>query len=96
MKLKIKKPISDRIKLSFGVDYFITKFDEEYSFITNKTGYDSNIFAGYTEADIFFSKKLAMKVGVRAVNNDLLNEISISPRTSLAYKVSKASQFSVA
>jgi hypothetical protein len=96
LKLKIKKPISDRIKLSFGVDYFITKFDEEYSFITNKTGYDSNIFAGYTEADIFFSKKLAMKVGVRAVNNDLLNETSISPRTSLAYKVSKASQFSVA
>jgi hypothetical protein len=69
---------------------------EKYSFITNQTGYDSNILAGFTEADIFFSKKLAMKVGVRAVNNDLLNETSISPRTSLAYKVSKSSQFSVA
>lgn len=96
LKLKLRKSISDRVKLSFGADYFITKFDEKYSFITNETGYNSNIAAAFTEADIFFSKKLAMKVGVRAVNNDLLDETSISPRTSIAYKVSKSSQFSFA
>jgi outer membrane cobalamin receptor len=96
LKLKLRKSISDRVKLSFGADYFITKFDEKYSFITNKTGYNSNIAAAFTEADIFFSKKLALKVGVRAVNNDLLDETSISPRTSIAYKVSKSSQFSFA
>lgn len=96
LKLKLRKSISDRVKLSFGADYFSTKFDEKYSFITNETGYNSNIAAAFTEADIFFSKKLAMKVGVRAVNNDLLDETSISPRTSIAYKVSKSSQFSFA
>lgn len=96
LKLKLRKSISDRVKLSFGADYFVTKFDEKYSFITNETGYNSNIAAAFTEADIFFSKKLAMKVGVRAVNNDLLDETSISPRTSIAYKVSKSSQFSFA
>ncbi|HCQ11783.1 TonB-dependent receptor [Flavobacterium sp.] len=96
LKLKLRKSISDRVKLSFGADYFTTKFDEKYSFITNQTGYNSNIAAAFTEADIFFSKKLAMKVGVRAVNNDLLDETSISPRTSIAYKVSKSSQFSFA
>ena len=96
LKLKLRKSISDRVKLSFGADYFTTKFDEKYSFITNETGYNSNIAAAFTEADIFFSKKLAMKIGVRAVNNDLLDETSISPRTSIAYKVSKSSQFSFA
>ena len=96
LKLKLRKSISDRVKLSFGADYFVTKFDEKYSFITNETGYKSNIAAAFTEADIFFSKKLAMKIGVRAVNNDLLDETSISPRTSIAYKVSKSSQFSFA
>ncbi|GEC79453.1 TonB-dependent receptor [Flavobacterium aquatile] len=96
LKLKLRKSLSDRVKLSFGADYFITKFDEKYTFITDKTGYNSNIAAAFTEADIFFSKKLAMKVGVRAVNNDLLDETSISPRTSIAYKVSKSSQFSFA
>jgi len=95
LKLKLRKSFSDRFKLSFGADYFITKFDE--SFNQTATGaYDTNIAALYTEADIFFSKKLAAKVGARLSNNDLLNETSISPRISLAYKVAKYSQFSLA
>ena len=43
-----------------------------------------------------FSKKFAAKVGLRASNSDLLNETSVSPRISLAYKVAKYSQFSLA
>ncbi|WP_298392581.1 TonB-dependent receptor [Flavobacterium sp.] len=96
LKLKIRKPIADNIKLSFGADYFRTQFDEKYTFISNTTGYNSNLLAAFTEADIVFSRKLALKIGVRASNNDLLKETSISPRTSLAYKISKASQFSMA
>ena len=95
LKLKIKKSFSDRIKLSFGADYFITKFDEDFN-KTFKNGYDANIAAVYVETDIFFSKNFAAKVGVRAFNNDQLDETSVSPRISLAYKVSKASQFSMA
>ncbi len=95
LKLKLRKSFSDRFKLSFGADYFITKFDENFN-QTATGAYDSNIAALYTEADIFFSKKLAAKVGARLSNNDLLNETSISPRISLAYKVAKYSQFSLA
>jgi hypothetical protein len=99
LKLKLKKSFSDRLKLSFGADYFVTQFNEDFnensgSVFTN--GYDSNIAAIYTEADIFFSKKWAAKVGVRASNNDLLNETAISPRISFAYKMAKNSQFSFA
>lgn len=95
LKLKLRKSFSDRFKLSFGADYFITKFDENFN--QTATGeYNANIAALYTEADIFFSKKLAAKVGARLSNNDLLNETSISPRISLAYKVAKHSQFSLA
>lgn len=99
LKLKLRKSFSDRIKLSFGADYFITKFDENFnqnSGLNFKSGYDSNIAAIYTEADIFFSKKFAAKVGIRASNNDLLNETNVSPRISMAYKVAKNSQFSLA
>ena len=99
LKLKLRKSFSERVKLSFGADYFVTQFNEDFnensgSVFTN--GYDSNIAAVYTEADIFFSKKWAAKVGVRASNNDLLNETAISPRISLAYKMAKNSQFSFA
>ena len=96
LKLKVKKSVSDRIKLSFGGDYFITQFDENYSTTTYDSGYDSNIAAVYAEADIFLSKKFAAKVGVRASTNDYIQENSISPRVALAYKVSKRSQFSLA
>lgn len=99
LKLKLRKSFSDRLKLSFGADYFITKFNEDFSptsglIFTN--GYQSNIAAVYTEADIFFSKNWAAKVGVRAANNALLNETAISPRISFAYKMAKNSQFSFA
>ena len=99
LKLKLKKSFSDRLKLSFGADYFVTQFNEDFkenpgSVFTN--GYDLNIAAVYTEADIFFSKKWAAKVGIRASNNDLLNETVLAPRISFAYKMAKNSQFSFA
>ena len=99
LKLKLKKNFSNYFKLSFGGDYFITKFAEDFK--TNSgpgagAGYKSAIGAIFTEADILFSKKLAAKVGLRASYNDLLNETALSPRISMAYKVSKNSQFSIA
>ncbi|MDL2142991.1 TonB-dependent receptor [Flavobacterium tructae] len=99
LKLKLRKNISNYFKLSFGADYFITKFNENYTdniAIKTANGYDSNIAAFYTEGDILFSKKLAAKVGFRLSNNSLLNETNIAPRASLAYKISKTSQFSFA
>ena len=99
LKLKLKKNFSNYFKLSLGSDYFITKFDEDFIpniGTTKSNGYNSNIAAVFTEADILFSKKFAAKVGLRASYNDLLKESAISPRISMAYKVSKNSQFSVA
>ena len=99
MKLKLKKSISDRVKLSFGGDYFTTKFEE--NFIQNtgnkfSSGYDANIAAVYAETDIFFSRDFALKAGFRTSNNDLLKETTFSPRVSMAYKLAKSSQISLA
>lgn len=99
LKLKLKKSFSDRVKLSFGADYFVTKFDEEYNPKNGSSailGYNSNIATVFTEADIFFSKKIVAKVGFRASNNQLLDEIAIAPRISIAYKIAKSSQISMA
>ena len=99
LKLKLKKNFSNYFKLSFGSDYFITKFDENFkpnSGTVANTGYNSAIGAVFTEADILFSKKVAAKVGLRASYNNLLDETAIAPRISMAYKVSKTSQFSLA
>ncbi|MBN4084721.1 carboxypeptidase-like regulatory domain-containing protein [Flavobacteriaceae bacterium AH-315-B10] len=98
-KLKFKRRFSSRFKLNFGVEYFATDFNEDFS---NETiapvsfGYNNNISAAFTEADIFFSKKLALKTGVRAEYSELFKDFSIAPRLSLAYKTSAKSQISLA
>ena len=98
-KLKFKNRISNRFKLYFGAEYFATNFTENYSdaFINDaKYGFDNNIAAVFAEADIFISKNLAFKTGVRAEYSQLFKEGSMAPRVSLAYKTSGKSQLSLA
>ncbi|MEO9569756.1 MAG: carboxypeptidase-like regulatory domain-containing protein [Polaribacter sp.] len=98
-KAKLKKQFSNRFKISFGSEYFVTDFNEDYTpNNSNKFeyGFNNNLFASFAETDIFFSKKLATKIGIRAENSELLNGFTISPRASIAYKSGKNSQFSLA
>lgn len=99
LKLKLRKSLSNKIKLSFGADYFVTKYSEDFQDNLTSTinnGYDSNISAVYAETEFLFSSKLAAKVGLRGSYNNLLDESTLAPRVSLAYKVAKNSQFSLA
>lgn len=99
LKLKFRKGFSDRFKLSFGGDYFLTKFSESYHVYqedTNFLDYHSGIFAAYTEGELYMSKQLGAKIGVRWSYNDLLKISAVTPRVSVAYKFNKSAQFSVA
>lgn len=99
LKMKVFSKITNRLKVSFGGDYFLTDFDESYTPFNQadlRSGYNAGIAAFYTELDYFFSKKLAFKFGIRASNNDLLKESSVNPRVSVAYKIGKFNQFSFA
>ncbi len=99
LKIKFFNKISNRLKVSFGGDYFLTNLDEKYSTVQQEDysfGFNSGISAAYSEVDYFFSKKLAFNFGVRASNNSLLNEFSLTPRASAAYKIGKFNQLSFA
>ncbi|MBP0903784.1 TonB-dependent receptor domain-containing protein [Mariniflexile gromovii] len=98
-KLKFKNRISNRFKLYFGAEYFAANFKENYSdaSINNAAyGFDNNLVAAFAEADIFISKNLAFKTGLRAEYGQLFKETTIAPRLSLAYKTSGKSQISLA
>lgn len=98
-KAKFKRRFNSRFKLNFGVEYFATKFNEDF---TNAAvtplnyGYNNNITAAFAEADVFFSKKLALKAGLRTEYSELFKEATLSPRLSLAYKTSGKGQLSFA
>lgn len=98
-KLKFKRHFSNRFKLNFGAEYFATDFNEDYSdeiISPLSYGFNNNIASAYTEADIIFSKKLALKAGLRADYSALFDEMTIAPRFSFAYKTGKSSQVSLA
>lgn len=94
LKLKLYKPVSEKIKTLFGADYFLTKLDNNVNSFSS--GYNQNIAAIYSETDFLFSKNVVSKVGFRFSKDFLLDEVSIDPRISLAYKITKNSQFSFA
>ena len=98
LKLNVKKRFSNRFKLNFGAEQFVTDFNENYDEpnFAAKLGYNNNISAAFTEADIIFSRKLALKLGVRGEYSELFSEFTISPRISFAYKTGKSSQLSLA
>ncbi len=98
-KVKANKKFSNYFKLDFGAEYFITDFNEDYNAQdvgTFKYGFNNQVFGSFAEASVFFSKKLAMKIGVRGENTNVLDEFTVSPRASLAYKSGKSSQVSLA
>ena len=98
MKIKLKKRFNSRFKLNFGVEHFTTNFDETFSAQNfNETyGFKNNNTAAFIESDIIFSKKFALKAGLRADNYELSDEFNIAPRISVAYKTSKNGQLSLA
>ncbi len=99
LKLKVKKTFSSRFQLNFGVEHFITDFRDTFSApdgFSFDSGFQDNLSASFAEADIFFSNKLAMKLGVRGEYSTVLEDSNFAPRLSLAYKTSEKGQFSIA
>lgn len=55
-----------------------------------------NYCAAFVESEFYLSKNLAARVGVRAENSSYISKSNIAPRFSLAYKLNKESQISLA
>ncbi|MCA0132324.1 TonB-dependent receptor [Winogradskyella alexanderae] len=98
LKLRLKKRFSSRFKLSLGAEQFITGYNESFQNdnFNVSYGFDNNITAGFTEADVIFSKTFALKAGIRADYSSIFNKMEVAPRLALAYKSSKNGQFSLA
>ncbi|QDO94342.1 TonB-dependent receptor [Formosa sediminum] len=98
-KFRLKYRFNNRFKLNFGIEYFLTIFDETHTSPTvdaEPYGFNANIAAAFTEADMVFTKKLALKAGIRAEYSEFFKAFEVAPRVSLAYKTSSKSQVSLA
>ncbi len=99
LKVKLKKNFSSRFNLSLGSEYFITDYEERFEspddFVFD-SGFDDKLWASFIESDIFFNNKLALKLGARGEYSGLIEDFTLSPRISMAYKSSEKGQFSLA
>lgn len=98
-RLVIEKKLWGLSMLRFGSDYF---HSNEKSFYTlydssqyNRT-LKENLFASFAETDFYLSNALAVKLGTRLEHSQIMDKWNIAPRVSLAYKVGKNSQASLA
>lgn len=93
-KFKLRNSFSNRFKLSVGADLFHTNFDENFNVFGY--GYQNNSIAFFSEAEVLLSRKVAFNVGLRSSNASIVDEFTVEPRVSFAYKVAENSQFSMA
>ncbi|NNK73093.1 MAG: TonB-dependent receptor plug domain-containing protein [Flavobacteriaceae bacterium] len=98
-KLRFKKRFTSRLKLTLGAEYLSTNFNEKFQneFMSPiELGFKNNFTSIFTETDIFFSKRAALKAGLRLEYGNLFRETTLSPRLSFALKSGDKGQFSLA
>ena len=99
LKLKVGKRFDNRFKLHFGAEHLVQDFSEEYREDEGENYHlevKPVISAAFAEADLVFTKNFAAKVGLRGSYLEMNKNFQISPRLSLAYKLSDHGQFSFA
>jgi vitamin B12 transporter len=98
-KLVLEKRFKGLNAFRFGTEY--NHSSDKINFIAfNGMKFPStiqeNVYSLFAEQDVYITNNLAGKFGVRAERSELLNRNNIAPRLSLAYKVGKQAQASVA
>ena len=98
-KLVLDKRLRGLSALRFGSEYNYSDDPSVY------TDYNNNRYGGtvkqhtsalFAESDIYITNSVAAKVGGRLEHASYLNKVNVAPRVSLAYKLSKESQASLA
>ena len=98
-KLVLEQRLKGLSAIRFGGEY---NYSNEKSLYTTYNGQKfpdrlkENIKSVFAESDIYITNALAAKVGTRFEQSSLLDKTNIAPRISLAYKISKQAQASLA
>ena len=99
-KAVLENAISDRLEVRFGSelidrDYTASRQNENSNQIESLSFHEP-IVASFAEAELFANKHFVTKVGGRLEYNGLIDQVSVDPRVSLAYKPGKNGQFAFA
>ncbi|MEL6864214.1 MAG: TonB-dependent receptor [Bacteroidota bacterium] len=97
-RLSFKTILQERLIVNYGLDYLLQKNEMRFPEADGPNGHDllQNTAGAFVETDYFFSKNSAIKLGLRAEYNTLLQKVVLDPRITIAQKLSNNSQISAA
>lgn len=97
-RLSFKTLVNDHFIINYGVDAIHQKdnisFSQELPLFEDQVS--RQIIGLHIESDYFFSQDLAIKTGLRTEYNTRLAKYQLLPRLTLAQKLNKTSQLSIA
>lgn len=80
--------------LLFGVEGHSVRLTN--AVLTNRYTLHDNYGAGFVEAQVYVSRKLAVQAGLRTEYSSVISRFNLAPRLSMAYKTGAYSQVSLA
>lgn len=97
-KFKLQKRYNNYFKLHIGVEQFLINYKEEVQLENDsfESGIEHGITGAFAEAEVFASKDLAFKAGLRGDYYSASSQFKVSPRLSAAVSLHKSSQLSLA
>ena len=98
-KLILEQRLKGLSAIRFGGEYNYADEKSVYTMYSGQKFPDrlkENVKSVFAESDIYITNALAAKVGTRFEQSSLLDKTNIAPRLSLAYKLSKQAQASLA
>lgn len=98
-KLVLERKLKGLSAFRFGGEFNFSKEDmlfTDYNGQQSPGGIRENTKAGFAEADIYITNNLAAKTGFRVEQSSILDKTNVAPRASIAYKLGKGTQASLA
>lgn len=98
-RLVLEKRLKGLSAIRFGTEWNHSNDRIDFTLFTGQSFPSvirENLFALFAEQDVYITNNLAGKAGIRAERSELLNRYNIAPRLSLAYKLGKNAQASLA
>lgn len=98
-RFSLNRSFGPSLRLKWGGEYLMGGFDEYYrdaDSATYTTHRKEHYAAAFTETDLFLSKKLVARVGLRAERSELIQQTNLAPRLSAAWNIGKNEQIAMA
>lgn len=98
-KVVFENSLSDRLEFRFGsevIDRTFTATKQDQGAPVASLSFREPVTAVFGEAELYASKHLVTKIGARSEYNFMIEQLSVDPRFSVAYKPGGKGQFSFA